>query len=99
MQPNIVILATGGTIAGRGGSGSGARYSAGALGVDALLGAVPQLAELANVRGEQVASVGSQDMDDAIWLQLAARVNALLADPGVDGVVITHGTDTIEETA
>ncbi|WP_167854689.1 type II asparaginase [Mangrovimicrobium sediminis] len=99
MQANIVILATGGTIAGRGDSGTRASYNAAALAVDALIEAVPQLAELAAISGEQVASVGSQDMSDAIWLTLAARVNTLLAEEGVDGVVITHGTDTIEETA
>jgi L-asparaginase len=60
---------------------------------------VPQLRELADIRGEQVANIGSQDMTDAIWLKLACRVNELLVDPDVDGVVITHGTDTIEETA
>ncbi|MFV8817608.1 type II asparaginase [Haliea sp. E17] len=99
MKPNIVILATGGTIAGRGESGTRASYNAGEVGVETLVGAVPQLAELARVRGEQVANVGSQDMSDAIWLQLAARVNAVLAEEDVAGVVITHGTDTIEETA
>jgi len=99
MKPNIVILATGGTIAGRGESGTKSSYSAGAVGVETLVEAVPQLAELASVRGEQVANVGSQDMSDAIWLQLAQRVNAVLADDSVAGVVITHGTDTIEETA
>ncbi len=99
MKANIVILATGGTIAGRGDSGTEAGYTAGAVGVDALLEAVPQLGELAQVSGEQVANVGSQDMSDAIWLKLAGRVNDLLADDSVAGVVITHGTDTIEETA
>lgn len=99
MKPNIVILATGGTIAGRGGSDTGAGYTAAAVGVDALLKAVPQLGELASVRGEQVANVGSQDMSDAIWLQLAQRINRLLQNDEVAGVVITHGTDTIEETA
>ncbi len=99
MQANIVILATGGTIAGRGDSGTQASYQSGEVSVQALIDAVPQLAQLASIRGEQVANVGSQDMSDAIWLALAARVNALLARDDVDGVVITHGTDTIEETA
>ena len=67
--------------------------------MDILLDAVPQIRELATISGEQVASVGSQDMSDAIWLTLARRVNALLPQPEVDGIVITHGTDTIEETA
>jgi L-asparaginase len=98
-KPGITILATGGTIAGAAASETEAGYSAGQLGIDTLLAAVPQLEDLAELRGEQVASVGSQDMSDAIWLKLAARVNALLASDDVDGVVITHGTDTLEETA
>lgn len=98
-QPTIVILATGGTIAGSAQSQTQAGYTSGQVGVEVLIDAVPQIRELADIRGEQVASVGSQDMTDAIWLKLAARINQLLEDPSVDGVVITHGTDTIEETA
>lgn len=98
-KPDIVILATGGTIAGSAESQTQAGYASGQVGVDTLLAAVPQLGELANVSGEQVANVGSQDMSDEIWLKLAARVNALAASSKVDGIVITHGTDTIEETA
>lgn len=97
--PRVVILATGGTIAGSAATGTQAGYASGQVGVDALLAAVPQLRELARVSAEQVANVGSQDMSDAIWLRLAARVNALLDQDDVDGVVITHGTDTLEETA
>lgn len=98
-KPRVVILATGGTIAGSAGTGTQADYSSGQVGVDTLLAAVPQLGELARISAEQVANVGSQDMSDTIWLQLAARVNQLLALEEVDGVVITHGTDTLEETA
>lgn len=99
MKPNIVIFATGGTIAGTASSQTELGYSSAQVGVVALLEAVPQLEQLANVRGEQIANIGSQDMDDTIWLQLAAAVNTELAKNDVDGVVITHGTDTIEETA
>ena len=60
---------------------------------------MPQIKEIANITGEQVANVGSQDMSDAIWLKLAERVNALAAKSDVDGIVITHGTDTMEETS
>ena len=98
-KPNIVILATGGTIAGSAASQTQAGYSSGQVGVDVLINAVPQIQEVANISGEQVANVGSQDMSDAIWLKLAARVNALAAKSDVDGIVITHGTDTLEETA
>lgn len=98
-KPNIVILATGGTIAGSAESQTQAGYTSGQVGVDVLINAVPQIQELANISGEQVANVGSQDMSDAIWLKLAQRVNALLAKSDVDGIVITHGTDTLEETS
>jgi L-asparaginase len=97
--PKLVVLATGGTIAGAAGSDVTAGYTSGQVGVDQLLAAVPQAGKLATLRGEQVANIGSQDMDDATWLKLAGRVNALVADPEVDGIVITHGTDTLEETA
>jgi L-asparaginase len=64
-----------------------------------LIAAVPKMRELADVRGEQIASIGSQDMNDEVWVRLAARTNELLAERDVDGVVITHGTDTLEETS
>ncbi len=98
-KPHVVILATGGTIAGSAQSQTQAGYNSGQLGVDTLIGAVPQLKDLADISGEQVSNIGSQDMSDDVWLKLAQRVNALLAEPGVDGIVITHGTDTLEETA
>jgi L-asparaginase len=98
-KPKIVILATGGTIAGAAASQTEAGYQSGAVGVDILIQAVPQMKDLADVTGEQIASIGSQDMNDEVWLKLAKRVNELLATAGVDGVVITHGTDTLEETS
>jgi L-asparaginase len=97
-MPRVHILATGGTIAGMAGSGVEAGYHAGELTVDTLLSSVPALRELAQITGEQIAQIGSQDMDDALWLKLAARVNALLAADQADGIVVTHGTDTAEET-
>jgi L-asparaginase len=98
-MPNIVILATGGTIAGSAESQTQAGYTSGQVGIDILMDAVPQIKDIANITGEQVSNVGSQDMTDAIWLTLAERVNKLLAKPDVDGIVITHGTDTLEETS
>ncbi|TCK43361.1 L-asparaginase [Paraburkholderia sp. BL8N3] len=98
--PRIALLATGGTIAGQAGDASKtAGYKAGVVGVDKLLDAVPALTQVAQIHAEQVASIDSKDMSTALWLTLAARVNALLEEDDIDGVVITHGTDTLEETA
>jgi len=98
-RPSIRVLATGGTIAGAQTSATDYSYKSGAYDVDSLLGSVPNLDKLAVITGEQVANIGSQDMNDEVWLKLAKRVNAALAEPGTDGVLITHGTDTLEETS
>jgi L-asparaginase len=100
LLPSIAVLATGGTIAGEAADASRTSgYKAGVVGVDKLVATVPALARIARVRAEQVASIDSKDMTPALWVTLARRVNALLAQDDVDGIVITHGTDTLEETA
>jgi len=97
-KPKIMILATGGTIAGAQASTAEAGYKSGSFSVDDLIKAVPQLKDMADISGEQVANIGSQTMNHEVWLKLAKRVNEVLKGE-TDGVVITHGTDTMEETA
>lgn len=99
-KPNVVVLATGGTIAGAGASAANsATYQAAKVPVDKLIAGIPELAEVANLRGEQVFQIASESFTNERLLVLGKRVSALAKDPGVDGIVITHGTDTLEETA
>ena len=99
-KPNVLIIATGGTIAGRADSAAATvGYKAGELTVEQLIASVPGLNELANLTGEQLCNIDSKDMQEEIWLQLARRVEEAAARNDVDGIVITHGTDTLEETA
>ncbi|WP_250464770.1 asparaginase [Caballeronia sp. GAFFF2] len=98
--PRLAVLATGGTIAGQAGDASRtAGYKAGVVGVDKLLEAVPALGSVARIHAEQIASIDSKDMTPALWTTLSRRIDALLAQDDIDGVVVTHGTDTLEETA
>jgi L-asparaginase len=96
--PKIKVLATGGTIAGAQATQADAGYKSGTFSVNDLIKAVPQLKDIAEMSGEQVANIGSQTMNHEVWLKLASRVNEVLNGSDTDGVVITHGTDTMEET-
>jgi len=100
LLPRIAVLATGGTIAGAAADATNTSgYQAGVVGVEQLLAVVPALSTVARIAPEQIASVDSKDMAMPLWTALAQRINALLADDDIDGVVVTHGTDTLEETA
>lgn len=95
----VVVLATGGTIAGVGDAGKSAGYKPGTLTAEDLIGAIPELADVAEIEAVQVCNVNSDDITDTVWIELANKINELSKDPEIDGFVITHGTDTMEETA
>ncbi|QDL37738.1 asparaginase [Rhodoferax sediminis] len=103
IDKKIVVLGTGGTIAGTADSAAdNIGYTAAQVGVAQLLEAIPALSSVFAGRAlitEQVAQIDSKDMSFAVWQQLASRVAHWLAQPEVQGIVITHGTDTLEETA
>lgn len=96
---NIVIIATGGTIAGSGEVGKSADYAAGTFEVSDILASVPAIENLAHIQTIQMCNVDSNDMDEKRWIQLRNLIHQCAKDPCVDGIVVTHGTDTLEETA
>jgi L-asparaginase len=100
-SPLVWGLATGGTIAGRGPTSTSlADYKPGTLRGEDLVAGVPEIAQIARVQVEQIANVSSSDITTAHWLTLATRINAIFdGDSSVAGVVVTHGTNTLEETA
>ena len=98
--PKIALLATGGTIAGRGSNPAKAtEYRPGMVGIDELLEAVPALLDIAEIQAEQFANLPSSALLHSDLLRMAQHINELLADDSISGVVITHGTDVMEETA
>ena len=95
----VMVLATGGTIAGVGEAGKSTVYSSGQISADDLLAAIPQIRSVANVETVQVCNINSDDITDSHWIRMANMINALAKQQNVSGFVITHGTDTMEETA
>lgn len=100
-RPVVYVLSTGGTIAGSGSSSTDlSNYKPGAILGEQLVKAVPQIAQIADVRVEQIVNVNSSDLTLGNWLTLAKRIQSIIAEtPAVAGFVITHGTNTLEETA
>src|SRR6188472_4099923 len=87
-KKNIIILATGGTIAGAAATGTQSGYKSGAVGIDTMVAGVPGITNLATIKGEQIANVGSQDMSFDVLLKLVKRINELAKSNDVDGIVI-----------
>jgi L-asparaginase len=95
--PKVVVLSTGGTIASKQDPVKGGYVPA--LSGEDLVAAVPAIKKIAQIQVEQISNIPSPEMTPEIWLRLAGRVNELLAEPEIVGIVVTHGTDTLEETA
>ena len=98
-RKKIVVLATGGTIAGTGRSGSTMEYHAGGLDISALISETQNISDLAWIIPEQFCNIDSCDMTTSKWIKLAKHINEIARDEEIDGIVVTHGTDTLEETA
>ena len=98
-QARVLVLGTGGTIAGQASARAGNAYDSAKVSSADLIAAVPGMDKLAQISVEQISSIGSQDMNDKVWFALAKRIRTAIENKEADGVVITHGTDTMEETA
>lgn len=98
-RKTVYILATGGTISGKGAAGKAGSYQDGAFDISSLLAEIPEAQELANLEGEQVLNISSDDITTADWLMLAERIRILSERGDICGFVVTHGTNTLEETA
>jgi L-asparaginase len=99
IQPRILVLATGGTIAGMAGSATRHEYRPGQIGIEDWLERIAEFGLEAQLTGRQIANIGSEDIDSDIWTALHREISAAIEDDAVDGIVVTHGTDTAEETA
>ena len=95
--PTVAVLSTGGTIASRQDPVKGGYVPA--LSADDLIAAIPAIGTVAKIQTEQIANISSSDMTPQVWLQLSTRINELLSRTGIAGAVVTHGTNTLEETA
>ena len=98
-RPTVMVLGTGGTLASLGEHNTSATYQSAEISVDTLVQDIPNIEQIATVKTEQIAQVNSEHMTIAIWIKLAKRLDELAQDTSIDGFVITHGTDTMEETA
>lgn len=96
---NIVIIATGGTIAGCGEVGKATNYQAGKIDINEIIDSIPMINEIANLKAIQLFNIDSNEIDEKHWLVLANKINELVKQDDVDGIVVTHGTDTLDETA
>lgn len=98
-KPRVIILATGGTIAGSASGSIQASYTPGVISIDQIIATVPEIKQVANLKGIQICNISSQNMEPEIWLRLFNVIDSLFSNNICDGVVVTHGTDTMEETA
>lgn len=95
----VAIIATGGTIAGTGQLGKTASYRAGEISVEDIISSIPMIKEIADIETVQLFNVDSNEMDPQKWIELTRVVNEVARRPEIDGIVVTHGTDTLDETA